>query len=60
MKKYHKYTIQERNYSPNVIIGHYDKTNEIILTATISKKEGDELIENICNLLNKQINESNI
>lgn len=67
MKNYIRYEIQERKYSPNVIIGIYQVENvnkkleekkEIVLMPALNKKEGDKMTEKVFSFLNtpKQIN----
>lgn len=55
MNKYFKYSISERKYSSNIILGHYmiyvdgkekEKT-DIILVSCLNKKEADIFISDI-------------
>lgn len=63
--KYIKYVIEKRLYSSNVVVGIYltknDKEKEVeirdkLLSPYLTKSEGDKLSENLCEVLNSQIN----
>lgn len=55
MEKYIKFTVENRKYSSAVIIGHTKTSQDIVLMTPLVRLEGDNLITEVCNLLNDAI-----